>query len=70
MLFKKKFTSSYDPSVMTPVLHCSICTGETVAGFRDNASGQFIDDALIVNESDLNAFKKKYGITGDIEKIY
>ncbi len=37
---KKGFTG-YDPSICSPVLRCSICTGEQVAGFRDNATGKF-----------------------------
>ena len=53
-----------------PVLRCSICTGEQVAGFRDNATGKFTDVMLIRSSHDLDTFRKKYGIEGDIEKIY
>ena len=55
---------------MTPVIRCSICTGEKVAGFRDNATGKFTDVMLIKSSQDLEAFRKKYGIKGEIEKIY
>lgn len=41
-----------------------------VAGFRDNKSGEFSEDSLISNDNDLNEFKRKYNITGQIEKIY
>ena len=31
-MFGKKKASSYDPAAQKPVLRCSICTGEQVAG--------------------------------------
>ena len=34
MFGKKKMSPSYDPAAQKPVLRCSICTGEQVAGFR------------------------------------
>ena len=69
---KKKTPSSrqYDPSVCRPVLRCSICTGEQVAGFRDNATGKFREVMLIRGEADLDTFRKEYGIEGEIQKIY
>ena len=63
-------SAKYDIQKLTPVIRCSICTGEQVAGFRDNATGRFTDVMLIKNSRDLDAFRKKYGIEGDIEKIY
>lgn len=70
MFFRKKAVKTYDSELKTPVLRCSICTGEMVAGFRDNKSGEFSEDSLISNDNDLNEFKRKYNITGQIEKIY
>ncbi|MBQ9902656.1 MAG: aspartate dehydrogenase [Clostridia bacterium] len=72
MTFLKKNHSDikYDSAHMTPVIRCSICTGEKVAGFRDNATGKFTDVMLIKSSQDLEAFRKKYGIKGEIEKIY
>ena len=77
---KKKTPSSrqYDPSVCRPVLRCSICTGEQVAGFRrlDVAGFRRLDDGkfeevmLIRGDADLAVFREEYGITGEIEKIY
>lgn len=61
---------SYDPDTERPAIKCSICNGEQVAGFISVGSGQFHEDMLIRSESDLAEFKKKYGISGDIEKIY
>jgi len=54
----------------TPIIRCSICTGEQVAGFKDNKTGKFEDIMLIKSENDLDEFKKMYGITGDIDKEY
>lgn len=69
-MFGRKNKETYDKTVKTPVLRCSICTGETVAGFRDNKTGKFTADMLITTKNDLNKFKEKYGITEEIKKIY
>ena len=60
----------YDPSEKKPVLKSSICSGETVAGFVRLSTGRFEDDMLIRSEADMKEFKRKYGIEGDLEKIY
>ena len=67
---KKPITTAYDPSKMRPVLRCSICTGEQVAGFLRLEDGKFEEVMLIRNVADLQSFREQYGITGDIEKIY
>ena len=54
----------------TPVIRCSICTGEQVAGFRNPETGRVEEVMLLRNPQDLETFKKIYGITGEIEKIY
>ena len=69
-LFGKKKDHGYDTRQKTPVIRCSICTGEKVAGFRDNATGKFEDIMLISSQHDLDEFRIRYGITGEIEKIY
>ncbi len=56
-------TEKYDPNTQKPVLRCSICTGEQVAGFKDLHTGKFTDIMLIRNEKDLEAFKEQYGVT-------
>ena len=71
VIWKKKVQQkSYDSTAVKPVLKCSICNGEQVAGFKDLKSGAFSEEMLILNEADLKHFKELYGITGDIEKIY
>lgn len=61
---------AFDLSRYTPVIRASICTGEKTAGFTENANGRFHDVMLIRNDADLEEFRKRYGITGDIKKIY
>lgn len=67
---KKPVTTAYDPSKMRPVLRCSICTGEQVAGFRRLEDGKFEEVMLIRSDADMQSFRDQYGITGNIEKIY
>ena len=66
---KKKSTSAYDPAIHIPVIRCSICTGEQVAGFQDLKTGRFEEVQLIRNEQELQAFLDTYGLR-EIEKIY
>ena len=71
MWFKKKEKrDSYDPEAKKPVIKASICNGEQVAGFKDLKTGAFEDIMLIQSPSDLAAFKERYGIMGELEKIY
>ena len=53
-----------------PVLKCSICNGEQVAGFQDIHTGTFEEVMLIRDSEDLAEFRSLYGIEGTIEKIY
>jgi hypothetical protein len=70
MMFGKKIIQpQYDKENQKPVLHCSICTGEQVAGFKDLKTGKFEDVMLIRNEKDLATFKEMYGVT-EISKEY
>ena len=61
---------TYDPAVLEPVIRSSICTGEKVAGFRDKKTGHLDEVMLIMNDRDLETFRKEYGIEGKIETIY
>ncbi len=61
---------TYDIENEKPILRCSICNGEQVAGFKDLHTGSFEEIMLIRNEADLAAFKRQYGITDKREKIY
>lgn len=52
----------YDHETQRPVLRCSICTGEQVAGFRDIRTGKFEEVTLIRNDRELQEFMETYGI--------
>ncbi len=64
-LFKAKEPKrlTYDKENQKPIIRCSICTGEQVAGFKDLHTGKFTDICLLRNEKDLQEFKEMYGIT-------
>lgn len=62
---------SYDRTHYKPVLRCSICTGEQVAGFTDLRTGRFEDVMLVRTPKDLDAFLAQYGLKAEeLEKIY
>lgn len=71
-LLKKKAHKFYDKENQQPILKCSICTGEQVAGFKNIHTGKFEDIMLIRNESDLGNFMERYGIKEreEIKKEY
>ena len=70
MGFLRGKAKGYDETVKKPAIRCSICNGEKVGGFVNLATGVFEEDMLIRTDADLKAFCKKYGIEGEIEKIY
>ncbi len=64
MMFGKKHNKkTYDREHMKPVLHCSICTGEKVAGFKDIHTGKFEEVMLIRTDRDLDDFMELYDIS-------
>ena len=64
MFGKRKIEKkTYDVETQKPVIKCSICTGEQVAGFKDIHTGKFEEVMLIRDEKDLENFKEMYGIT-------
>ena len=66
---KKPVVRQFDQETYRPVLKCSICTGEQVAGFKEISSGKFEEVMLIRNEKELEAFKQLYDVK-DIVKEY
>ena len=66
---RKQKTIPYDHETQKPVIHCSICTGEQAAGFRDLKTGKFTEIMLIKSPSDLERFKTMYGLD-QVEKEY
>lgn len=71
-LFRRKSTvrKTYDPAEKRPEIHCSICNGEQVAGFRDVTTGRFEEVMLIRDETDLDRFRTEYGISESIRREY
>lgn len=67
---KKAPAAAYDKELLEPVVRSSICTGEKVAGFRERDTGRFREVCLIRSSADLDTFREKYGIEGDIPTIY
>ena len=71
MWFKKKQPkSTYDHENKKPVIRSSICTGEKVACFKNIHTGALEEVMLLRNEADLEEFKRRYGIEGEIETVY
>jgi hypothetical protein len=69
-MFKKtKSVKSYDKSIQKPVIHCSICNGEQVAGFKNLTTGKFEEVMVIKSDKDLREFMEMYGVT-EIVKEY
>lgn len=71
MFFRKNqpIRGTYDSLTEKPILKCSICNGEQVAGFKNLQTGEFREIMLIKDAADLQHFKQLYDIT-DIAKEY
>lgn len=69
MFAKKRTIKQYDKENQQPILRCSICTGEQVAGFKNVHNGKFEEVMLIRNDKDLQSFKEMYGLQ-DISREY
>ena len=71
MFFRKKVkVEAYDQEHKVPMIKASICTSEKAAGFMDKETGKFEEIMLIRNQEDLELFRKRYAIEGEIEKFY
>ena len=70
-MFRKKqlVKKEYDRANQKPILRCSICTGEQVAGFKNIHTGQWEEVMLIKNEEDLETFKRMYDLK-EVTKEY
>ena len=60
--FIKGRTASYDKTGKIPVIRASICTGERVAGFKDERSGRFEEVMLLRNDADFREFLAQYQV--------
>ena len=72
MRFGKKQlqTLTYDPTTQKPVLKCSICNGEQVAGFKNLQTGKIEEVMFVKDAKDLQNFMETYQITEPVDKIY
>ncbi|MCR5372941.1 MAG: hypothetical protein K6E41_05680 [Solobacterium sp.] len=71
MFFRRKQErKTYDAANKKPAVRSSVCTGEKTAGFRNIHTGRFEEVMLVRNESDLDEFRRIYGIEGGIEEFY
>ena len=66
---KKKLKAEFDRENQKPILRCSICTGERVAGFKNIHTGKFEEVMLIRNVKDLDVFKVMYDLD-EVTKEY
>ena len=67
---EKEPRRAYDPAALKPVIRANICTGEKTAGFRDLKTGKIREVMVIRSAADLEAFRREYGITEEIETVY
>ena len=67
---KKENKKSFDRERLSPIIRCSICSGEQVAGFLDKKTGEITEISLIQSDKDLERFKQTYGIEEEIKKVY
>lgn len=72
-MFKKKPEESaiiqFHPETHKPILKCSICTGEQMAGFKDINTGAFTEVMLIKDGKDFDRFMEMYDLAA-ITKEY
>lgn len=66
---KPNTAAFYDRQTEKPILKCSICNGEQVAGFKNLQTGKFREVMLIRNPADLKYFKETYDLT-EVTKEY
>ena len=59
----------FDKENQIPVIKCSICNGEQVAGFKDIHTGKFEEIMLIRGEADLAVFREMVN-GAEIKKEY
>jgi hypothetical protein len=69
MFKKRQVKKDYDRETQKPIIHCSICNGEQVAGFKNLQTGKFEEVMVIKSNKDLETFKEMYGIS-EVGKEY
>ena len=61
---RKKAVKSieYDAANEIPIIRCSICNGEKVAGFKNIKTGTFRDAFFVKSEADIEMFAQMCGV--------
>ena len=67
--FKMKKEPVLDLTGKTPLIRCSICTGEKTGGYRDDATGEFREIMRLSSDADYEEFFRIVG-TDKVEQIY
>jgi len=72
-MFRRKKTAPqrlvFDKETWQPVLKCSICTGEQIAGLKEIHTGKFEEVMLIKDRQDLELFLQMCGVE-EVRKEY
>lgn len=71
-MFRRKMppAKTFDREKLEPVIRCSICTGEEVAGFRNLQTGKFQEERLLRGKQDLGEFMAEYSLSAVPRRIY
>ena len=67
---RKPEPEPFDREHLTPVIRCSICTGERVAGFLDRRTGRIREIMLIRNDADVRTFCERFGLSELPKNVY
>ena len=59
---KEETKPEFDREKEYPVLRCSICNGEQVAGFKDRRTGHFREERVIRSAEELETFRRLCGV--------
>lgn len=59
---KEELKIEFDREKEVPVLRCSICNGEQVAGFKDLRTGHFREYSVIRSPQELEHFREQCGV--------
>ena len=66
---EKPIVYDYDREHEIPVLKCSICNGEQVAGFQNRSTGKIREIGCIRSPHELEEFKNGCGVK-ELKKVY
>ncbi len=65
----KPALKEYDKENLVPIIRCSICNGEQVAGFKNIRTGEFHEIMFVRDDAEIQRFKDMYGLDS-VKKEY